>query len=352
MYEKELKAIKRANRFRKREIFNLIDLASNDYLGLANNKDSIKKTCKEINEIGAKASQLVNGYTLIHKKLEDFLKKESGFEEAILVGSGFLANLVLESLVRKEDILLMDEKFHASGILASRLVKNKAFFRHNDLNDLKKLIEKNKDKKRIIVAVEGIYSMDGDLVKKEILEIKDKFENVYIYLDEAHSVGVIGDNLMGVLNLYKINNNKVIKMGTLSKAIGSYGAYILATKEIISFLENRAKSIIYSTAISNFDTLFSYYNFLYLKKYKDFFKKEIEKRKKLVKEILDKKIDSLILKIEFDSISLMQKAAKKLKENGFLVGAIRPPTVNKPILRIILRVGVRLEEIKRCLKLL
>src|SRR5574344_1770761 len=196
LYEKELEIIKKSNRFRKRVVFtkDLFDLASNDYLGLAQNRKLFKKAFKRVYKnhyFSPKASMLVNGYSKIHKKFEDKLCSTNGFESAITVGSGFLANIsMIEALVRKNDTLFIDEEYHASGILATKLLKPEqvVVFNHNDYLDLEKKILDNKRAGRTIIAIEGIYSMGGDLAPFEIFEIATKYKSLLI-VDEAHSSG-------------------------------------------------------------------------------------------------------------------------------------------------------------------
>jgi 8-amino-7-oxononanoate synthase len=355
MFKSEIEALKRAGRFRKRELFNqsLKDFASNDYLGLSNRNKSFEKAYIELNKYHSKspkASQLVNGYHQIHKDFEDSLKKLNGFEDALVVGSGFLANLALiEALPRKKDILILDSEFHASGIMASRLVECEVVrFRHNDAKDLERILE-TKRYKKAVVCIEGIYSMGGDLAKREIFEVVRGY-NTLLVVDEAHSSGVIGKNLNGIFEEYglKIEPN-YIKMGTLGKAYGSYGAYILASSEVVSYLENRAKSIIYATAPSLFDIALAHINQLYIQKNAKNLKKKIKNRQEIFSKIFGKKIDSLIGVIEIDSNEKVLKIKDELKKEGFLVGAIRPPTVKRAIIRAILRVNNSKKDTKALL---
>ncbi len=344
-YTSELKALQKSNRLRVRKLENrkLIDFASNDYLGLSIEKKLLKKTFKELKKYDChspKSSQLVNGYHPIHKNFEEYLCKKNSFESAIVVGSGFLANLALiEALPRNKDLLLLDEEYHASGVLASKLLSSKVkFFKHNDMGDLKEILKTN-EYKRVIVGVEGIYSMSGDLVNKEIFEICDKYEAILI-VDEAHSVGVVGEKLLGVFDLYGIEPKKNhIKMGTLGKAIGSYGAYILCSSHIREYLLNRAKSLIYATAPSLLDIELARQGFLYIEQNVKLFKKEINKRQIIIKNYFDFDMDGLIFPFEMPSSSEVLKRQKELENIGFSVGAIRAPTVQKPILRIIPRVN-------------
>jgi len=201
-YQRELEALKKSGRLRSRQVntATLRDFASNDYLGLAHNKELHNKACKALSEYAChapKASLLVGGYHQIHADFEAALCQANAFEEGVVVGSGFNANIALiEALVRKGDILLIDEKYHASGMLAANITPvQKETFAHNDMNHLETLLKKHKSKKRRIVAVEGIYSMDGDMVPRDVFVLCDRYGALLI-VDEAHSSGVIGKRLM------------------------------------------------------------------------------------------------------------------------------------------------------------
>ncbi|MDZ7880459.1 MAG: aminotransferase class I/II-fold pyridoxal phosphate-dependent enzyme [Saprospiraceae bacterium] len=187
LYAKELSSIKKSNRFRTRDLFdeNLIDLASNDYLGLSTNKYIFQKAYEKVlneNYHSPKASMLVNGYNKIHKTFEDKLCEVNKFEAAITVGSGFLANIsLIEALVRKNDTIFIDEEYHASGILATKLLKPEQVivFNHNDFLDLKEKILNNKRNGRILIAIEGVYSMGGDLAPIEIFQVADEYQSYF-----------------------------------------------------------------------------------------------------------------------------------------------------------------------------
>lgn len=360
MYLKELSSIKKSNRFRTRDLHdtNLIDLASNDYLGLSANKkifeNAYNRVLKEKYH-GPKASMLVNGYSTIHKNFEDRLCEVNNFEAAITVGSGFLANIsMIEALIRKNDTLFIDEEYHASGILATKLLKPEQviIFNHNDFKDLEEKLNNNCRKGRNIIAIEGVYSMGGDLAPIEIFKIAEKTNSLLI-VDEAHSSGVIGENLLGIFDLYKITPTiNHIKMGTLGKAYGSYGAYILASKDIIDFLTNRAKPIIYSTAPSLFDTALGLESLNFIQKNKEDLKKRIEENLKVIDEVLNIKSQSLIIPINIGDNKKVKDIQTILKENGFLVGAIRQPTVKEAIIRLIAKIDVDLENLNNVCKIL
>jgi len=351
-YTNELKALKKAGRYRRRELINtsLKDFASNDYLGLAHKRELHTQTVQALNDLdihSSKASMLVNGYHQIHKDFEDALSKANNFEAGVVLGSGFNANIALiESLVRKGDTLFMDELYHASGVLASSLNGiNVLFFKHNDMKDLANLLETHKSKRQI-VAVEGIYSMDGDICPEEIFPIVDRAEAILI-VDEAHSSGVIGENLMGLFDHYNIKPKaNHIKMGTLGKAYGSFGAFILSSSHINEYLINRAKPIIYATSLSLYDTLLAYKSLEYILQNREVLKKEIAKRQSIIKEIFQIKIDGLIVPLVINDNKKVLEIKNDIQDLGFSVGAIRQPTVPKAIIRLIARVGESSDDLR------
>jgi 8-amino-7-oxononanoate synthase len=355
MYENELKAIHKSNRYRKREIFDetLVDLASNDYLGFTEDKELLEKAYQRVLKYrthAPKASQLVNGYHPIHKEFEDYLCEINGFSDGIIVGSGFLANLsLIEALVRKNDLLVLDELYHASGILASKLVDAEVvYFRHNDAKHLEEILNTYKFH-RAIVCVEGIYSMEGDILNRDIFEVCER-ENVLLIVDEAHSSGVLGTNLLGVFDHFNIiPKPNHIKMGTLGKAYGSYGAFILADLEIIDYLQNRAKAIIYATAPSVFDTALAHVSVEKTQTKKEEIREKIETIKVLVEEIFDIKMEGMILKFDIESSQKALDLKAFAKRKGFLIGAIRPPTVKHAIVRLIPRINIDIEVLKKFL---
>ncbi len=357
-YGNELAALKRSGRYRERHIFSdeVIDLASNDYLGLAHNREILSATTEALTMLeshAAKASMLVNGYTKVHQDFEDALCDANGFESGVVLGSGFNANIaMIETLVRKGDALFMDEKYHASGVLASKLIDGELYyFAHNSVVALEALL-KNSTAKRNIIAVEGIYSMDGDLVPREIIELADRY-NALLILDEAHSSGVIGANLMGILDHYEIEvKPNHIKMGTLGKAYGSFGAYILASEHVIDFLINRAKPIIYATAPSLFDTLLGHYALRYIQENTKTLTAAIKGRRAIVKEIFGVEVKGLIVPILVNDNRKVMAIQKELLKEDILVGAIRQPTVPSAIIRFIARLGLNKREFREaCVKI-
>ncbi len=353
-YTRELAALSRLGRFREPSGIDpaAIDMASNDYLGLAHRKKLLKKACKRLFEYpwhAPKSSLFVGGHHPIHRGFEQALCRANGFESGIVAGSGFLANLgLIEALVRREDTLFIDESYHASGMMATRLVQGRVVtFLHNDPQDLIEKLANTPVKGRRIVAVEGIYSMEGDLLKREFFEIAEWFDMLMI-VDEAHSNGTVGERLLGVFDHYGIKpGTRHIKMGTLGKAYGSYGAYILGSKEVVSFLQNRAKPLIYATAPSLFDIALAHEGFEYISKRQKKLGKKIEKLKSVAEAATGRRPDGMIVPLPMPDIATAMRLKRVLKESGFEVGAIRPPTVKHPILRIILRTSVKAKSYEK-----
>ncbi len=355
MYQKELEALRKSSRLRERVIYDetLLDLASNDYLGFAQMPKLLDRAYQQVQRSAAhapKASQLVNGYHPIHREFEAYLCERNGFEAGIVVGSGFLANLsLLEALPRKGDLLILDREYHASGIVGSRLCGAKVcYFEHNDPKDLARILE-SEHYHRAIVAVEGVYSMEGDLCEREIFEIAEQF-GALLVVDEAHSAGVLGEEFLGIFEHYGIiPKANHIKMGTLGKAFGSYGAYILATEEIVTFLQNRAKAIIYATAPSIFDIALAYEGMKYLQEHQKRYRTQRQENFTLCERVLGIKPQSAIVKIEIGESQRVIAMRDILLEWGILVGAIRPPTVKKAIIRLILRLHLDVEVLEGAL---
>lgn len=344
MYKKELLALEKAGRLRKRTLFSssLYDFASNDYLGLGTKKKLQRHAfhlLQSYNVTAPKASQLVNGYHPLHALFEEEIAQRYGYQRGIVLGSGFLANLALfEALIRKNDTLIVDEEYHASGMLATKLSQGEVrFFRHNDPEDLRQ--ELLQAKGRVFVAVEGVYSMSGTIVHPDLIPLCHEF-GAYVILDEAHSSGVLGKSLKGIQEYYSYQENTfIIKMGTLGKAYGAYGAYILACDPILSFLENRAKPLIYSTAPSLYETALSLISGRYIDKNSVKLSQKLTKRLLIANEFLETPVNTPIIAYPMPNNQTLLIRHEQLQKANFLVGAIRPPTVRHPQLRIITHLG-------------
>jgi 8-amino-7-oxononanoate synthase len=232
-----------------------INFSSNDYLGLANDPQLREAATVAINEfgVGAGASRLISGNLSPHLRLESALAKWKGTEAALCFSSGYAAALgTIPALVTKNDVVLLDKLCHASLIDAAKLSGAiLRVFPHNHVGKLESHLEWARREhlgKRVLIMTESVFSMDGDRAPlRELVELKKRF-GALLMLDEAHAVGVIGSNGRGLAAAENLNDDVDVQMGTLSKALGASGGYICGSRTLIEWLINRARSLIYSTA--------------------------------------------------------------------------------------------------------
>ncbi|MCX7759765.1 MAG: 8-amino-7-oxononanoate synthase [Hydrogenothermaceae bacterium] len=337
--KKSIDEIKDKGLYRQRIILseNILDFASNDYLGLKDNNYTKEKLCKNIDRLslGSGASALISGYHHIQKELEEFLADFKQTEDCLVVGSGYMANVgLIQAIAQDGDVIFSDELNHASIIDGIKLSKaKKVIYKHCDVEDLERKIKSYNVRGRRIVITDGVFSMDGDIAPLDkIIEICNRYDAVLV-VDEAHSTGVLGKEGRGTLNFFGIKPaENIIQMGTLSKAVGSYGAFICGSKLLIEYLVNKMRSVIFTTALSPIQNFISLEN---LKLLKD----EEFRRKKLFEnvEFFVKKSKQLGLNINYHGTPILTyivgderkviNLRNKLLEKGIFVGAVRPPTV-------------------------
>ncbi len=232
-----------------------INFSSNDYLGLANDPRLREAATAAIDEfgVGAGASRLISGTQSPHLRLERALAKWKETEAALCFGSGYAAALgTIPALVTKNDVVLLDKLSHASLIDGAKLSGAVLrIFPHNHLRKLASHLEWARRKhpgRRVLIITESVFSMDGDRAPlHELVELKKRF-GALLMLDEAHAVGVIGPNGRGLAAAENLSEEIDVQMGTLSKALGTSGGYICGSRTLIEWLINRARSFIYSTA--------------------------------------------------------------------------------------------------------
>ncbi len=240
----------------------LVNFASNDYLGLANHP-SVKQAAVEAVErfgAGSGASRLICGSLAPHHRLEEALAAFKGLEAAVSFGSGYAAALgTIGALLGKDDCVVVDRLVHACFIDAARLSGAKLrVFRHNDLGDLERVLRSviarcgpasgRESTPRILVVTESVFSMDGDLAPlKGIVELKERY-GAWLMLDEAHATGLFGERRNGLASASGVGGRIEIQMGTLGKALGASGGFICGSRRLIDLLVNRARSFIFSTA--------------------------------------------------------------------------------------------------------
>lgn len=320
-------------KFGGREYF---DFSSNDYLGLSGHSELKKAAIEAIGKsgVGACASRLLSGDAGIFHQLEEAIAKFKGKEAALVFNSGYQANVgIISALFTKEDCIFCDRLNHASIIDGILLSQAKFFrFRHNDCQHLELLLKKERNKfKNALIITESIFSMDGDRAPlKELVKLKEKF-NCQIMVDEAHATGVFGPNGSGLVEEEGLSAGIDLIMGTFSKALAGFGAYLATSKTITDYLVNTCRSFIYSTALPS-SVIAS--NLASLKLVKD----EPQRRKTLLSmaQMLRGKLEArgfcikgasqIIPVILGDNLRALE-FAKKIQEKGYWVMPVRPPTV-------------------------
>ncbi len=224
----------------------MIDFASNDYLGFSKNGIG----ASDLLEDGATGSRLISGNSILSEEVEAELANFFDAEAALCFNSGYNANLgIFSAIPQRGDIVLYDEFIHASARDGIRLSHAKAYpFKHNNLTDLRRLLEANRSKTTYI-AIESLYSMHGDFCPlHEIIQLAEEY-GVYVILDEAHSAGIYGKQGRGYANALELHVNCLIRLITFGKAFGSHGAVVLTSTSMRDYLINFSRSFIYTTAL-------------------------------------------------------------------------------------------------------
>ncbi|XP_061119107.1 serine palmitoyltransferase 2-like [Conger conger] len=243
----------------------VINLGSYNYLGFAENSGVCADAAAEVTRkygVGVGSTRQEMGNLDRHEDLEKLVAKFLGVESAMAFGMGFATNSMnIPALVGKGCLILSDELNHASLVLGARLSRSTIrVFKHNNIQSLEKLLRDaivhgqprtHRPWKKILIVVEGIYSMEGSIVRlPEIIALKKKYK-AYLYLDEAHSIGALGPNGRGVVNYFGLDPRDVdVMMGTFTKSFGSAGGYIGGKKELIDYLCTHSHSAVYATSMS------------------------------------------------------------------------------------------------------
>ncbi len=234
----------------------LLNLCSNNYLGLSSHPEVKEAAVRAIQEwgCGSGASRLVCGNFSLHEALEGRLANLKGTEAALLYTSGYTANMgIIPALVSRRDFVFSDELNHASIIDACRLSQARVLiFRHNDMESLENKLRWASHASpgaRKLIVVEGVFSMDGDLAPlSELVELSEKYESL-LMVDEAHATGALGPAGSGVVGAFGLEKRVPIIMGTLSKALGCAGGFAAGRRDLVAFLINTSRSFIYTTAL-------------------------------------------------------------------------------------------------------
>ncbi|MGH8000551.1 MAG: 8-amino-7-oxononanoate synthase [Brasilonema sp.] len=342
----------------------VINFASNDYLGLAGDERLIAAATMAIQELGtgSTGSRLLSGHREIHRELERAIASFKQTEDAIIFSSGYLANLgTITVLVGKRDLILSDQYNHSSlkngaSLSGATIIE----YPHCDVEALRtKLSQQRQNYRRCLIITDSVFSMDGDLCPlPALLEIADEF-SCMLLIDEAHATGVLGNTGAGCVEHFGCTVRQLIQIGTLSKALGSLGGYVAGSTAIIDFLRNRAPTWIYTTALSPADVAAAFTAIKIVQQ-------EPQRRIQLwqnvaqLKQVMQQQLPKLkllpsespILCFQLPSAADALKAGQQLKSAGIFAPAIRPPTVPTSRIRISLMATHELTHIEKLVKAL
>lgn len=352
--DSELLQLKNGSLFRKMTVFDSAQTAvvtvegkkqhlfsSNSYLDLSSEPRIKKYAGRILNEYGAGSggSRLTTGTTRIHMELEQAIAAFKNREAALVFNTGYMANVgILSALTQKGDIIYSDQLNHASIIDGCRLSKaDLVVYRHNDMDDLEEKIKAHPGKHGIIVS-DGVFSMDGDIVNlPRLTELAGRY-GLLSMIDEAHATGVIGATGRGTEEYFGMEGSVDVLMGTLSKAVGGEGGFVCGSRSLIEYLVNKARSFIFSTALSPVSMAADLEGLRLIME-------QPERVQKLQENIrfccaalnargIDAASETAIIPIIIGGEARAMRVMELLKERGYYISAIRYPTVAKGSARL------------------
>lgn len=335
----------------------LLNLSGNDYLGLLDCPSLAQEFLDTAHDypLSSASSRLLSGndeaYELFEAELSTAYRKES----ALIWDSGYHANSgIIPVLAIPNTLILADKLVHASIIDGIRL-SGTPFkrFRHNDLSHLSRLLEENIGAyEQIWIVTESLFSMDGDFAPlHEIVELKKKYPQVYLYLDEAHSVGIRGDEGLGYASELNLLNEVDVLVGTLGKALGSVGAYSLQSKLLRQLFISKARPMIFSTALPPITIHWSRFIFNKQRMMNDR-RMHLRTLIQFFSDQMNIPYSSQIIPIIIPGEEAVNKAASQLVDEGYYVRPIRKPTVpaGAERLRLSLNAALTIEELEPLIK--
>jgi 8-amino-7-oxononanoate synthase len=338
-WQAEIERLQHTHRRRALALPNGVDFTSNDYLGLAQHpalREALIAALERDRIVGAGGSRLLRGHHEEHARLEAFAADFFGAEKALYFSSGFLANFALfTTLLGRHDAVVFDERIHASvkeGVHASPAERYRA--RHNDLASFEAELKRARERgaRQILVAVESVYSMDGDLAPlTELSDLARRFDAVLV-VDEAHATGLFGAHGRGLAE----NMPGAIRLHTCGKALGVAGALVCASTETIDYLINRARPFIYSTALPPCLAA-AVTRALQLVDEEPWRRERVLTLAKLAHAELDPDAPfagSQIVPVILGADGAALTVAQRVQQAGFDVRAIRPPTVPEGTARL------------------
>lgn len=306
----------------------MLNLASNDYLGLQQ-RNGIADA-----RMGAAASRLIVGNDPIYRRFEEEFARFKGTESCLLFSSGYMANVgVIPALMGRHDIVFSDRLNHASivdGIVLSRAEHLR--YRHRDLDHLESLLRKADPGSKKLIVTDSIFSMDGSIAPlEELVELKDRY-GAMLMVDEAHSGGLYGEQGQGLVHELGLTERVEIQMGTFSKAYGGYGAYIAGDEVLKQYLVNKARSLIYTTALPPAVIASVRESWLQVRQ-EDWRRNELSRKSVWFRDALQRRgfdtgeSECHIVPLMLGSNEQTVRFSEKLQQAGIAAVAIRPPTV-------------------------
>jgi 8-amino-7-oxononanoate synthase len=321
----------------------LLLLCSNDYLGLAGHPALRQAACTAMERygLGSGASRLVSGTSALHEELEQKLARFKGTEAALAFNSGYAANTgIVPAIAGEGDVVLSDSLNHASIIDGCRLSKAEVHvYRHRDVCHVEDLLKKSFSSHRKLIVTDGVFSMDGDIAPLPKLACLAEKYGAILMVDDAHATGVLGDTGRGTTEHFGLAGRVPVQMGTLGKALGTFGAYAAGSKDLIDFLVNRSRSFIFSTALPPMICAASIAALDIVDREPERRENLLKNRDRFVKGLLSLGIavassETPIVPIMIGDPEKALKAGEKLLEYGIYATAIRPPTVPEDGARI------------------
>jgi 8-amino-7-oxononanoate synthase len=315
----------------------LLSFSCNDYLNLTHHPAVKAAAIAAIERYGtgAGASRLVTGNHPLLGELEERLARLKDTEAACVFGSGYLANTgIIPVLAGENDLILIDELAHACLWAGTQLSRARTVaFRHNDAGHAEALLKESRPRARhALVVTDGVFSMDGDLAPIADLTALCTSYDAWLMTDDAHGLGVIGS---GRGSAYAAGARPVpLQMGTLSKAIGSYGGYFCASKAVIDLIKTRARTLIYSTALPPAMAAAAIAALTIIENEPELCAKPLAKAQAFTSQLCLTTAQSPIVPLILGMPEAAMEASRKLAEEGFLVTPIRPPTVPKGTARL------------------
>ena len=308
----------------------LVNFSSNDYLGLAQEPELSRAAIAAVSEwgTGSGASRLVTGSLDLHQHLETEIARWKRTDSALVFNSGYQANIgVLAGLTKAGDRLFFDSLSHASirdGVSLSRARSHE--FRHNNVDDLQALLIEHPSRGLRAIVTESVFSMDGDLAPlRELLALAEAHDCLLV-VDEAHGVGVFGRDGAGLCDREDLRSDRLVQVGTCGKALGSFGAYVAATADVIDLLRNRARSFIYTTALPPAAIAATHAAICHLQNHPER-QQQLDLNREYLAKALGIELPSQICPLILGDSATALAASADLQAAGFWLQAIRPPTV-------------------------